>query len=71
MIEAQGLTKRYGPTVAVAALTPREVGALLEARTFHPGRTEASPLAALAAAGGVARSLVAGRGWRTLARRDG
>lgn len=108
MIEAQGLTKRYGSTVAVDALSfdvlpgavtgflgpngsgksttmrmimgldrpdagqariggrayeelrwpLREVGALLEARTFHPGRTAASHLAALAAAGGIARSRV-------------
>lgn len=108
MIEVQGLTKRYGPTVAVDALSfdvrpgavtgflgpngsgksttmrmimgldrpdagqarigghaygelrrpMREVGALLEARTFHPGRSAASHLAALAAAGGIARSRV-------------
>ncbi|TGB15690.1 ATP-binding cassette domain-containing protein [Streptomyces sp. MZ04] len=108
MIEAQGLTKRYGPTVAVDALSfdvrpgavtgflgpngsgksttmrmimgldrpdagqariggraygelrwpLREVGALLEARTFHPGRSAAHHLSALAAAGGIARSRV-------------
>ncbi|MEV8020165.1 ATP-binding cassette domain-containing protein [Streptomyces sp. NPDC086554] len=108
MIEAQGLTKRYGPTLAVDALSfdvrpgavtgflgpngsgksttmrmimgldrpdagqariggraydelrwpMREVGALLEARTFHPGRSAASHLSALAAAGGIARSRV-------------
>ncbi|GHH72919.1 multidrug ABC transporter ATP-binding protein [Streptomyces sulfonofaciens] len=32
----------------------REVGALLEARTFHPGRSAHHHLAALAAAGGIA-----------------
>ncbi|MGW2230585.1 ABC transporter ATP-binding protein [Streptomyces formicae] len=108
MIEAQGLTKRYGPSVAVDALSfdvlpgsvtgflgpngsgksttmrmimgldrpdegqarihgvpygelrwpAREVGALLEARTFHPGRTAAQHLTALAAAGGIARARV-------------
>ncbi|WP_407700351.1 ABC transporter ATP-binding protein [Streptomyces beihaiensis] len=31
----------------------REVGALLEARTFHPGRSARSHLAALAAGGGI------------------
>lgn len=36
----------------------REVGALLEARTFHPGRTAAQHLTALAAAGGVAPARV-------------
>jgi ABC-2 type transport system ATP-binding protein len=99
MIEVQGLTKRYGPEVAVDRLSftvrpgtvtgflgpngsgksttlqmimgldfpdsgqtriggrpyrelnwpLREVGALLEARAFHPGRTARSHLAALAA----------------------
>lgn len=103
MIEASGLTKRYGPTVAVDGLSfaarpgavtgflgpngsgksttmrmimgldppdagqahiggrcfhelrwpMREVGALLEARTFHPGRSARAHLRALAAAGGV------------------
>lgn len=33
-----------------------EVGALLEARTFHPGRSARAHLLALAAAGGIARS---------------
>jgi ABC-2 type transport system ATP-binding protein len=108
MIEASGLTKRYGSTVAVDALSfdvasgavtgflgpngsgksttmrmimgldrpdageariggqryadlrwpLREVGALLEARTFHPGRSSYHHLAALAAANGIARSRV-------------
>lgn len=103
MIEARGLTKRYGDTVAVEDLSfqvrpgtvtgflgpngsgksttmrmimgldrpdagsvtigdrsyrelrwpLREVGALLEARTFHPGRSARSHLAALAAGGGI------------------
>ena len=35
-----------------------EVGALLETRTFHPGRTARAHLLALAAAGGIARSRV-------------
>jgi ABC-2 type transport system ATP-binding protein len=35
-----------------------EVGALLEARTFHPGRSARAHLLALAAAGGIARSRV-------------
>ncbi|NGO12039.1 ATP-binding cassette domain-containing protein [Streptomyces sp. HC44] len=108
MIEARGLTKRYGATVAVDELsfevTPgavtgflgpngsgksttmrlvmgldrpdagealiggrrygqlrwplREVGALLEARTYHPGRSAYQHLAALAAANGIARSRI-------------
>ena len=108
MIEASGLTKRYGATLAVDGLsfglrpgvvtgflgpngsgkstTMRlimgldyadagavtiggrpyqrlrwplsEVGALLEAKAFHPGRTARSHLLALAAAGGIARSRV-------------
>jgi ABC-2 type transport system ATP-binding protein len=108
MIEASGLTKRYGATLAVDRLSFRlrpgvvtgflgpngsgksttmrlimgldhpdggavtvggrayrrlrwplsEVGALLEARTFHPGRTARAHLLALAAAGGIARSRV-------------
>ncbi|WP_255947397.1 ABC transporter ATP-binding protein [Streptomyces odontomachi] len=103
MIDVRDLTKRYGPTVAVADLSftvrpgsvtgflgpngsgksttmrmimgldapdtgevriagrayrdlpwpLREVGALLEARTFHPGRSAYHHLAALAAGGGV------------------
>ncbi|NEB75237.1 ATP-binding cassette domain-containing protein [Streptomyces sp. SID14478] len=103
MIEARGLTKRYGGTLAVEDLSfgvrpgsvtgflgpngsgksttmrmimgldrpdaghatvagrpygelrwpLREVGALLEARTFHPGRSARSHLAALAAGGGI------------------
>ncbi|AXK36042.1 ATP-binding cassette domain-containing protein [Streptomyces armeniacus] len=36
----------------------REVGALLEARTFHPGRSAYQHLAALAAANGIRRSRV-------------
>jgi ABC-2 type transport system ATP-binding protein len=108
MIEARGLTKRYGPTSAVDRLsfsvrpgvvtgflgpngsgkstTMRlimgldhpdagqvtiggrpyrrldwplsEVGALLEARAFHPGRSAGAHLRALAAAGGIGRSRV-------------
>ncbi|MFI9780283.1 ABC transporter ATP-binding protein [Streptomyces sp. NPDC051956] len=108
MIDVRGLTKRYGPTVAVDGLafevrpgavtgflgpngsgksttmrmitgldrpdagtarihcTPyeelrwplREVGALLEARTYHPGRSAANHLAALAAANGIPRTRV-------------
>ena len=108
MIEASGLTKRYGATLAVDglsfALRPgvvtgflgpngsgksttmrlimgldypdrgavtiggqlyrrlrwplSEVGALLEAKAFHPGRTARSHLLALAAAGGIGRSRV-------------
>jgi ABC-2 type transport system ATP-binding protein len=105
MIEVRGLSKRYGPTVAVDGLsfdvrpgvvtgflgpngsgksttmrlmldldTPdagqvridgrryrelrwplREVGALLEARSFHPGRSARAHLAALAASNGIGR----------------
>jgi ABC-2 type transport system ATP-binding protein len=108
MIEARGLTKRYGTTVAVDELSfdvwpgtvtgflgpngsgksttmrlilgldrpdaghariggqlygdlrwpLREVGALLEAHAFHPGRSPYHHLAALAAANGIARSRV-------------
>jgi ABC-2 type transport system ATP-binding protein len=108
MIEARGLTKRYGSRVAVDELsfdvrpgvvtgfvgpngsgksttirmilglaTPdtgevriggrryrdlpwplREVGALLEARTFHSGRSARAHLAALAASNGIDRSRV-------------
>lgn len=36
----------------------REVGALLEARSFHPGRTARAHLTALAAGGGVSRRRV-------------
>jgi ABC-2 type transport system ATP-binding protein len=103
MIEARGLTKRYGPTVAVDGLTfevrpgtvtgflgpngsgksttmrmiigldapddgqawiggrgyhelgwpLRQVGTLLEARSFHPGRSGRAHLAALAASNGL------------------
>jgi ABC-2 type transport system ATP-binding protein len=108
MIEVRGLTKRYGSTVAVDALSfdvrpgavtgflgpngsgksttmrlimgldapdaghawvggrpyralgwpLREVGALLEAHTFHPGRSAWDHLTALAASNGIARSRV-------------
>ena len=108
MIEVRGLTKRYGPTLAVdgvgfdvrpGAVTGflgpngsgksttmrlimgldrpdggdarihgkafhelrwplREVGALLEARTYHPGRSAENHLAALAAANRIPRSRV-------------
>lgn len=108
MIEARDLTKRYGPALAVDALSfdvrpgavtgflgpngsgksttmrmitgldrpdrgdarihgkaygelrwpLREVGALLEARSYHPGRSAESHLAALAAANGIPRSRV-------------
>jgi ABC-2 type transport system ATP-binding protein len=108
MIEARGLTKRYGDTVAVEDLSfgvrpgsvtgflgpngsgksttmrmimgldrpdaghvtiggrpyrglnwpLHEVGALLEARTFHPARSARSHLAALAAGGGIAPARV-------------
>ncbi|MCI3935238.1 ABC transporter ATP-binding protein [Streptomyces sp. AN091965] len=108
MIEVQGLTKRYGLTTAVDALSfevrpgavtgflgpngsgksttmrmimgldkpdtgwarisgrtydelgwpLREVGALLEARTFHPGRSARAHVTALAAGGGIARARV-------------
>jgi ABC-2 type transport system ATP-binding protein len=108
MIEARGLSKRYGPTVAVDTLTfdvrssmvtgflgpngsgksttmrlmldldtpdagqvriggrryrdlrwpLREVGALLEARAFHPGRSARAHLRALAASNAVPRSRV-------------
>jgi ABC-2 type transport system ATP-binding protein len=108
MIEVRDLTKRYGATVAVDALSfevrpgtvtgflgangsgksttmrmilgldrpdagqvriggqrygdlrwpLREVGALLEAKAFHPGRTARDHLAALAAGNGIARSRV-------------
>jgi ABC-2 type transport system ATP-binding protein len=37
----------------------REVGALLEARAFHPGRSARAHLAALAASNGISRSRVA------------
>jgi ABC-2 type transport system ATP-binding protein len=108
VIEIRDLTKRYGSTVAVDALSfdirpgtvtgflgpngsgktttmrlilgldaadsgkaliggrpyrelrwpLREVGALLEARAFHPGRSARSHLAALAASNGIAQSRV-------------
>jgi ABC-2 type transport system ATP-binding protein len=108
MIEARGLSKRYGETLAVDGLgfdvrpgavtgflgpngsgksttmrlimgldrpdrgtvridgrayhelrwPLREVGALLEARTYHPGRSAETHLSALAAAGGIPRSRV-------------
>jgi DNA-binding CsgD family transcriptional regulator/predicted ABC-type transport system involved in lysophospholipase L1 biosynthesis ATPase subunit len=108
MIEARDLTKRYGPTVAVDALSfdvragsvtgflrpngsgksttmrlilgldrpdagqvrvggrcyrelrwpLREVGALLEASAFHPGRSARSHLAALAASSAIPRARV-------------
>jgi len=108
MIEVQGLTKRYGATVAVEQLSfdvrpgavtgflgpngsgksttmriilgldapdagsariggrryrelgwpLREVGALLEARAFHPGRSARAHLAALAASNDLPRSRV-------------
>jgi ABC-2 type transport system ATP-binding protein len=108
MIELRGLSKRYGPTVAVDGLSfdvrpgvvtgflgpngagksttmrmvlgldapdageariggrryrdlrwpLREVGALLEARTFHPGRSGRDHLRALAASNGLPRSRV-------------
>jgi ABC-2 type transport system ATP-binding protein len=108
MIEASGLTKRYGRTLAVDRLSfevrpgvvtgflgpngsgksttmrmildldapdagrvriggrryrdlpwpLREVGALLEAKAFHPGRTAHAHLTALAASNGIARSRV-------------
>jgi ABC-2 type transport system ATP-binding protein len=108
VIEIRNLTKRYGPTVAVDALTLdirpgavtgflgpngsgksttmrlilgldapdsgraliggrryrdlrwplREVGALLEARAFHPGRSARSHLAALAASNDIPRARV-------------
>jgi ABC-2 type transport system ATP-binding protein len=108
MIEVRGLTKRYGPTVAVDGLSfdvragtvtgflgpngsgksttmrmiigldapdagqariggrayrdlgwpLREVGALLEAKAFHPGRSARGHLTALAAASGIPRSRV-------------
>jgi ABC-2 type transport system ATP-binding protein len=108
MIEARGLTKRYGPAVAVDGLSfdvrpgtvtgflgpngsgksttmrmiigldapdagqariggrryrelgwpLREVGALLEARAFHPGRSARAHLAALAAGSGIPRARV-------------
>ena len=108
MIEARNLTRRYGPTVAVDALSfdvrpggvtgflgpngsgksttmrmivgldrpdagqvrvggrryhdlrwpLREVGALLEAKAFHPGRTARSHLAALAASNAIPRARI-------------
>jgi ABC-2 type transport system ATP-binding protein len=108
MIEVRDLTKRYGPTLAVDALSfdvrpgavtgflgangsgksttmrlilgldrpdagqariggrrfrdlrwpLREVGALLEARAFHPGRSAHDHLAALAAGNGIGRRRV-------------
>ena len=108
MIRARSLTKRYGATLAVDALSfdvrpgavtgflgpngsgksttlrmilgldrpdagearidgrpyaalrwpMREVGALLETRAFHPGRSAYAHLAALAAGGGITRSRV-------------
>jgi ABC-2 type transport system ATP-binding protein len=108
MLEVRGLTKRYGPQLAVDGLTfdvrpgavtgflgpngsgksttmrlilgldhpdagqariggrryrdlgwpLREVGALLEARAWHPGRTARSHLAALAASNGIGRRRV-------------
>jgi ABC-2 type transport system ATP-binding protein len=108
VIEARGLTKRYGPVIAVSALSfdvrpgsvtgflgpngsgksttmrmilgldrpdagqvliggrryrelrwpLREVGALLEARAFHPGRSARAHLAALAASNSIRPSRV-------------
>jgi ABC-2 type transport system ATP-binding protein len=108
VIEARGLTKRYGPAVAVDALSfdvrpgvvtgflgpngsgksttmrlilgldapnsgeariggrryhklrwpLREVGALLEAKAFHPGRSARAHLEALAAGNGISRRRV-------------
>ncbi|HUA29629.1 MAG TPA: ATP-binding cassette domain-containing protein [Streptosporangiaceae bacterium] len=108
MIEVRDLTKRYGPTLAVDALSfdvrpgavtgflgangsgksttmrlilgldapdagqatiggrrfrdlrwpLREVGSLLEARAFHPGRSAREHLAALAASNGISRRRV-------------
>jgi ABC-2 type transport system ATP-binding protein len=108
MIEARGLVKQYGPTVAVDALSfdvrpgsvtgflgpngsgksttmrlilgldrpdagqvrvggrryrelrwpLREVGALLEAKAFHPGRTARAHLSALAASNAIGRRRV-------------
>jgi ABC-2 type transport system ATP-binding protein len=108
MIEVRGLSKHYGPTVAVDGLSfdvrpgivtgflgpngsgksttmrlilgldapdagqariggrryrelrwpLREVGALLEARAFHPGRSARAHLSALAASNGIPRSRV-------------
>jgi ABC-2 type transport system ATP-binding protein len=108
VIEARGLSKRYGPTIAVDALSfdvrpgvvtgflgpngsgksttmrlilgldapdsgeahiggrlyrrlrwpLREVGALLEAKAFHPGRSARAHLAALAAGNGIPRRRV-------------
>ena len=108
MIEVRGLSKRYGPTVAVDGLSfdvkpgvvtgflgpngagksttmrmvlgldapgagealiggrpyrelrwpLREVGALLEARAFHPGRSARAHLRALAASNGIPHSRV-------------
>jgi ABC-2 type transport system ATP-binding protein len=108
MIEVRGLSKRYGPTVAVDGLSfdvkpgvvtgflgpngagksttmrmvlgldapdagealiggrrsrelgwpLREVGALLEARAFHPGRSGRAHLRSLAASNGIPRSRV-------------
>jgi len=58
MIEARDLTKRYESTLAYRQLRwpLREVGALLEARSFHPGRTACAHLLALAAANAIPRS---------------
>jgi ABC-2 type transport system ATP-binding protein len=108
MIQARGLTKRYGSTIAVDQLSfdvrpgivtgflgpngsgksttirmilglaapdagevriggrpyrelrwpLREVGALLDSRTFHPGRSARAHLAALAASNGIDRSRI-------------
>src|SRR5918996_206445 len=59
MIEARGLSKRYGATVAVDALSfDVRPGAVLDAKAFHPGRSARAHLAALAASNDVPRSRV-------------
>jgi ABC-2 type transport system ATP-binding protein len=78
MIEARGLTKRYGATVAVDDVTftvppgimvngkryaehrrpLHEVGALLEARAVHTGRSARNHLLAMAATAGIGRRRV-------------
>jgi ABC-2 type transport system ATP-binding protein len=53
-----GTARIHGKAYRELGWPLREVGALLEARTYHPGRRAESHLAALAAANGIPRSRV-------------
>ena len=58
VIEATGLTKRYGDETAYRAIAVslREVGALPESRSVHTGRSARNHLLTLAATIGVSTS---------------